>query len=196
MHILKTQLVSMYHQPYFLTPLSCFHAHLLALSHINMKIFCTNSVYDSNSWSTSCGKQGLWWGKNVLITGKLIFFSFFFLYIYIYCGNAHLVIFITHILISVVSTQEDLLTTKLNLYPWTVNVIFEMRSRSSKPIWWPSGGWRLSPCNLWEMLIWTAAKKTPILYAEAVITVNLVHRWTAGLTLWQQSWSLDITQTG
>ena len=34
MHILKTQLVSMYHQLYFLPPLSCFHAHLLALSHI------------------------------------------------------------------------------------------------------------------------------------------------------------------
>ena len=33
-HILKTQLVSMYHQLYFLPPLSCFHAHLLALSHI------------------------------------------------------------------------------------------------------------------------------------------------------------------
>ena len=30
---LKTQLVSMYHQLYFLPPLSCFHAHLLALSH-------------------------------------------------------------------------------------------------------------------------------------------------------------------
>ena len=35
MHILKTQLVSMYHQLYFLPPLSCFHAHLLALSHIS-----------------------------------------------------------------------------------------------------------------------------------------------------------------
>ena len=34
MHILKTQLVSMYHQLYFLPLLSCFHAHLLALSHI------------------------------------------------------------------------------------------------------------------------------------------------------------------
>ena len=36
-HILKTRLVSMYHQLYFLPPLSCFHAHLLALSHINIK---------------------------------------------------------------------------------------------------------------------------------------------------------------
>ena len=35
-HIVKTQLVSMYHQLYFLPPLSCFHAHLLALSHIYM----------------------------------------------------------------------------------------------------------------------------------------------------------------
>ena len=68
----------MYHQHYFLPPLSCFHAHLFALSHINMKIFCTNSVYDSNSCSTSCGKQSLWWGMNVLITGKLIFFLLFF----------------------------------------------------------------------------------------------------------------------
>ena len=34
-HILKTQLVSMYHQLYFLPPLSCFHAHLLALNLIN-----------------------------------------------------------------------------------------------------------------------------------------------------------------
>ena len=32
----KTQLVSMYHQLYFLPPLSCFHAHLLALSHIHV----------------------------------------------------------------------------------------------------------------------------------------------------------------
>ena len=31
---LKTQLVSMYHQLYFLPPLSCFYAHLLSLSHI------------------------------------------------------------------------------------------------------------------------------------------------------------------
>ena len=34
MHILKTQLVSMYHQLYFLPPLFCFHARLLALSHM------------------------------------------------------------------------------------------------------------------------------------------------------------------
>ena len=33
-HILKTQLVSLYHQLYFLPPWSCFHAHLLALSHL------------------------------------------------------------------------------------------------------------------------------------------------------------------
>ena len=38
-HILKTQLVSMYHQLYFLPPLSCFHAHLLALSHIYIYIY-------------------------------------------------------------------------------------------------------------------------------------------------------------
>ena len=36
-HIPKTQLVAMYHQLYFLPPLSCFHAHLLALSHIHSK---------------------------------------------------------------------------------------------------------------------------------------------------------------
>ena len=34
-HILKTQLVSMYHQLCFIPPLSCFHAHLLALSHMS-----------------------------------------------------------------------------------------------------------------------------------------------------------------
>ena len=33
-HILITQIVSMYHQLYFQPPLSCFHAHLLASSHI------------------------------------------------------------------------------------------------------------------------------------------------------------------
>ena len=41
MHILKTQLVSMYHQLYFLPPLSCFHAHLLALSHLWDMVVCT-----------------------------------------------------------------------------------------------------------------------------------------------------------
>ena len=47
MHILKTQLVSMYHQLYFLPPLSRFHAHLLALSHM---------------WMGSDGYAGIWRG--------------------------------------------------------------------------------------------------------------------------------------
>ena len=44
MHILKTQLVSMYHQLYFLPPLSCFHAHLLALSHVYIYIYILGKV--------------------------------------------------------------------------------------------------------------------------------------------------------
>ena len=54
MHILKTQLVSMYHQLYFLPPLSCFHAHLLALSNYIYYIY----IYQKPSSET---KEG--WGE-------------------------------------------------------------------------------------------------------------------------------------
>ena len=57
MHTLKTQLVSMYHQLYFLPPLSCFHAHLLALSlHSFMQVhnttFQIKTVFNNVLFST------------------------------------------------------------------------------------------------------------------------------------------------
>ena len=51
MHILKTQLLSMYHQLYFPPPLSCFHANLLALSHMCICV-CVYCRRRSKRWLT------------------------------------------------------------------------------------------------------------------------------------------------
>ena len=59
-HILKTQLVSIYHQLYFLPPLFCFHAHLLALSVLALRYVELDSFShcDLNVYSEDCCMWG------------------------------------------------------------------------------------------------------------------------------------------